>query len=187
MKNTRRLTESALLVAMATVLSFIKFESFWVKGGSITLASMLPLVLISYRHGLKWGAFSAFVYSIIQALLGASNFGYSSSFAIWIGILILDYLLPFTVIGLSSMFKNISKDKLVAILIGMFITYFMRFASHTISGWIVWGSIYNNVGWEAFTFSFLYNGSYMLPEYIISAVVTLVSFGSMRKFWEETL
>ena len=74
MDKTKRLAESAILIAIGTVLSFIKFESFWVKGGSITLASTLPLVLISYRYGVKWGAFSAFVYSLIQALLGAQNF-----------------------------------------------------------------------------------------------------------------
>lgn len=185
MNKTRRLTESAILIAIATVLSLIKIESFWAKGGSITLASTFPLIIISYRHGFKWGAFSAFAYSIIQALLGASNFGYAATFAVWMGILLFDYLIPFTCIGFASLFRNINKNTLVSFIISIFITYFFRFICHTFSGWIVWGSIYNNVGWEAFTFSFLYNGSYMLPEFIISAIIAAVSFKSINKYWEK--
>lgn len=187
MDKTKRLAESAILIAIGTVLSFIKFESFWVKGGSITLASTLPLVLMSYRYGVKWGAFSAFVYSLIQALLGAQNFGYAPTFIVWVGILLFDYILPFTGIGMSSLFKNISSNKRISIIISIFITYFFRFACHTFSGWIVWGSIYQNVGWEAFTFSFGYNGAYMLPEFIISALVVAISYKSIEKYWQSCI
>jgi thiamine transporter len=54
-----RLTESALLIAVAAVLSVLKIVDM-PAGGSVTACSMLPLLLVSYRHGTKWGLFTAF-------------------------------------------------------------------------------------------------------------------------------
>ena len=66
-QRIRALTESAIMIAMATILSLFKlYELPW--GGSVTLASMLPLVIIGYRHGLKWGMLSSLVYSLLQML-----------------------------------------------------------------------------------------------------------------------
>ena len=79
--NINKLTRCALLVAIAAVLSvFPKFE-FLPYGGSITICSMLPIVLISYIYGLKWGFLSAFVFSLIQIFTGFSAAGaaYGSS------------------------------------------------------------------------------------------------------------
>ncbi len=73
--QTRKLVESSILVAIATVLSLIPLVSL-PYGGSITFASMLPLIIISYRHGLGWGTASGFVYGIIQQLLGLKDLGY---------------------------------------------------------------------------------------------------------------
>ena len=56
--KTQRLTVSAVMLALATVLAvvceFIPFLSL-PMGGGFTLASMLPIVIISYMYGLKWG------------------------------------------------------------------------------------------------------------------------------------
>ena len=64
--KTRRLTESAMLLALAVVLEFVSkmFIPEMPFGGQVTLVSMLPVVLISYRHGMKWGFFAAFTGSI---------------------------------------------------------------------------------------------------------------------------
>lgn len=48
--KTRILVECALMIAIGTVLSNIKFFTM-PNGGSITLLSMLPFVLVSFRHG----------------------------------------------------------------------------------------------------------------------------------------
>lgn len=48
-----RFCESAIMIALATVLSMIKFANL-PFGGSVTLCSMLPLVLIAYRYKWKW-------------------------------------------------------------------------------------------------------------------------------------
>ena len=71
--STKRLTESALLLAIAVVLELVsKLLGLELPfGGTITLASMFPVVLISYRYGVKWGLLSGFTYSLLQMIMGA--------------------------------------------------------------------------------------------------------------------
>ena len=69
----RRLVESAMMLAIATVLSMFPFQGPWALGGGITVCSMLPLVVLSWRYGCKWGVFAAFVYSLLQMVLGIQN------------------------------------------------------------------------------------------------------------------
>ena len=47
-----RLTESAIMLAFATVLSLIKIVDM-PFGGSVTACSMLPILIIAYRYGTK--------------------------------------------------------------------------------------------------------------------------------------
>lgn len=67
--KTRILVECALMIAIGTVLSNIKIFTM-PNGGSVTLLSMLPFVLVSFRHGVKWGLFTGFVNGCLQMLLG---------------------------------------------------------------------------------------------------------------------
>ena len=67
--KTRILVECALMIAIGTVLSNIKFFTM-PNGGSITLLSMLPFVLVSFRHGAKWGLFTGFVNACLQMIMG---------------------------------------------------------------------------------------------------------------------
>ena len=60
--KTRILVECALMIAIGTVLSNIKIFTM-PNGGSVTLLSMLPFVLVSFRHGVKWGLFTGLVYN----------------------------------------------------------------------------------------------------------------------------
>ena len=63
--KTRTLVECALMIALGTVLANIKIYSL-PNGGSITLFSMLPFIMISFRHGVKWGLFTGFVNSLLR-------------------------------------------------------------------------------------------------------------------------
>lgn len=63
--KTRTLVECALMIALGTVLANIKIYEL-PNGGSVTLFSMLPFILISFRHGVKWGLFTGFVNSLLQ-------------------------------------------------------------------------------------------------------------------------
>ena len=185
-KSTRRLVESAVMIAIGTVLSMFPFSAPWAFGGGVTICSMLPLVIIAHRYGTKWGLFTAFVYSVLQRILGVSNVQFAAGygFVLAVGVLLLDYILAFTVIGLSACFNGVIKNHLVSIVVGIVFTFALRFVCHFLSGWIIWGVITpNEMGLVAPLYSLIYNGGYMLPETIITALVAVLTYKPLKRYW----
>ena len=185
-KSTRRLVESAVMIAIGTVLSMFPFSAPWAFGGGATICSMLPLVIIAHRYGTKWGLFTAFVYSVLQLILGVSNVQFAAGygFVLAVGVLLLDYILAFTVIGLSACFNGVIKNHLVSIVVGIVFTFALRFVCHFLSGWIIWGVITpNEMGLVAPLYSLIYNGGYMLPETIITALVAVLTYKPLKRYW----
>ena len=170
-QTTRRLVESALMIAVGTVLSVLKVDSLWAFGGGLTIGSMVPLVLISHRWGIKWGTFTAFVYSLLQMILGIDNIQYATGVGMAIAIILLDYIIAYTVVGLSSMFGS----GRAAIIGGVAVTLGIRFLCHFLTGWMIWDALWpNEFGMTSVVYSLCYNGSYMLPEIVITAVLSCV-------------
>ena len=170
-QNTRRLVESALMIAIGTVLSELKIGSLWAFGGGLTIGSMVPLVLISHRWGIKWGTFTAFVYSLLQLILGVDKVQYATSVGMAIAIILLDYVIAYTVIGLSAMFGS-SRPANIG---GVVVTLGLRFLCHFLTGWMIWDALWpNEFGMAPAVYSVCYNGSYMLPEIVITAVLACV-------------
>ena len=165
--QTRKLVESSILVAIATVLSIIPIVSL-PYGGSITVASMLPLIIISYRHGLGWGTASGFVYGIIQQLLGLKVLGYVTTWQSVVAVIVLDYLAAFACAGLGGIFRKAVKEQSLSMTLGALCVCIARFLCHVVSGATVWAglSIPNEA---ALIYSVAYNSTYMLPETIITA------------------
>lgn len=175
----RALTESAVMIALATVLSFIKIIDM-PYAGSVTIASMLPVALISYRHGAKWGLISATVYGIVQQLLSLSTLSWVTTWQSIVAVILLDYIIAFTVIGIAGMFKKAIKNQALALTFGCFAVSLLRYICHVISGATVWAGL-SIPDSAALSFSFAYNATYMLPETIILLVVA-VYIGSMVDF-----
>ena len=172
-QTTRRLVESALMIAVGTVLSLsiLKVDSLWAFGGGLTIGSMVPLVLISHRWGIKWGTFTAFVYSLLQLILGVDNIQYATSVGMASAIILLDYVIAYTVIGLAAMFGS-SRPGIIG---GVVVTLGIRFLCHFLSGWMIWDALFpNELGMTSAVYSLWYNGSYMLPEILITAVLACI-------------
>ena len=172
--TVRALTESALLIALASILSM--FAVFKLpNGGSVTIGSMIPIILISIKHPFSWSLTTAFAYSLIQMLLGfypppVENLLYYSA------VVLLDYVVAFGVLCLAGPFYKVLSQKLAgrsSILIASIICFVLRFACHYISGIIIWGVYAEDQ--PAWLYSLLYNGSYMLGECIISGVILFVA------------
>ncbi len=144
--KTKRLVVSAMLIAVATVLSLIKlFELPF--GGTVTVASMMPIVIISYLYGTKHGLFSAFVFSIIQLLCGMGTVSAfflpgDSQMAVGSAILIcfMDYILAYTVLGFAGIFKGKLKNEISEIMLGSILACLLRSLVHIISGAIFFGA-----------------------------------------------
>ncbi len=163
--NTQRLVECAFLIAMGVVLSLIKLIDL-PYGGSVTLASMLPILLISYRHGIVYGVISAGVYGGIQQLLGLKTLSYVSTWQSVLAVILLDYIIAFAVIGLGGIFRRKLNDQALELCIGAILVCLLRYLCHFISGVTVWtGFALPTLG--ATVYSLAYNATYMVPEAII--------------------
>ena len=164
--KTRVLVECALMVAIGTVLANIKIYEL-PNGGSITLFSMVPFILVSFRHGVKWGLFTGFVNSLLQMLLGFYAPPAPGLLPL-VGMILLDYVLAFSFLGLACVFAKPFKNKLVGVAVGSAAVCVLRFLCSFLSGVLVWGNL--NEGLSAWTYSLGYNASYMLPETLITVV-----------------
>lgn len=180
--KTRYLAEGAMLIAMATILSYIKLFEL-PQGGSITL-EMLPIVIMGLRNGTKWGCFTGFVHGVLQMIIGFSNVMYCATLLSQIGCILLDYVLAFTVLGLAPVFVKLAKNRLAGVTIGAIIVGLLRFVCSFLSGWLLWGS-YAPEGTGAVVYSLTYNGSYMIPNIIIMAVIIGILYRVAPKFFRE--
>ena len=202
--KTRRLTESAMLLAIAIVLELVSKSIIpeMPFGGQLTIVCMLPVVLISYRHGMKWGFVAAFTYSLLQMALGAGTvtaafqpgyFGDSAMIGYALIMCLLDYVLAYTLLGLGGLFRNKIKNPGVSLCCGSLVALGARYAAHTLSGYILfsgwaewfftqegfpaWGaSLVENLGPKmlGFVYSLVYNGMYMVPEMILTAIAAVL-------------
>ncbi len=167
--KTKIMVEGAIMIALATVLSYIKvFEA--PMGGSVTAFSQVPIVIYGYRHGFKWGAFVGVVHGILQMLLqGLGNFAYVKGVMAYFILIFLDYVIAFAVLGIGgSLFRNL-KQPTIGIAFGAFVASLLRFACHFTSGVTIWGEYAD--GWKSvWIYSLGYNGFYMLFECIITIV-----------------
>lgn len=188
--KTKMLVEGAAMIALATVLSFIRvFKLPW--GGSVTLLSMLPIFMYSIRWGMKDGFLVAFVYSLIQFLQGVMDglFGWGLTPAMLIACILIDYLGAFTILGIAGIFKN---KKTAGNIAGIVLACVLRFVFHFLSGVIIWHSF--GELWDGFAtdsevlYSLLYNGAYMLPEMIITVIgaVALFTIPQTKKLFLDT-
>lgn len=183
-KSVRRMAECAVLVAVGTALSLFEFKGVWALGGGITFCSMLPLVMIAYRHGTRWGVGCALLYSLIQLLLGLNNVQYAPDFLTALGIVALDYVLAYTVVGLSACWKGREKKPLASLVAGIVFTFSLRFLCHFLSGLLIWEALWPNaVGWAPAVWSLAYNGSFMLPEMLITCLTVVFSYRPLKPYW----
>ena len=198
--KTQRLTESAMLLAVAIVLELVSkmFIPEMPFGGQVTLASMLPMVLISYRHGVKWGLVAGVAYAFIQMALGARTVaaafqpGYFGDGRMLLNAFLmcaLDYLLAFTLLGLGGIFRNRIKRPGIALACGSVVALGARYLAHVLSGYILFAGwaewFFTQEGFPSFgltlvenlspgvlglVYSLCYNAMYMVPEMIITAM-----------------
>ncbi len=178
--NISALTEGAMMLALAFVLELFfvwlngitGISALLPVGGTITV-SMLPIAYYSYRRGALWGIGAGVVYSALQMLLG----WYTPPAGTWWAVVLcvlLDYLLAFTVIGSADFFARLfGKHRLIGYGTAAVIVSLIRFASSFLSGVVLWET-YAPEGWNIWYYSFVYNGSYMIPNAILMGIFTVI-------------
>ena len=202
--KTKRLTESAMLMALAVVLEIagrtvIPPMPF---GGQLTLVSMLPIVLISYRHGVRWGLTAGLGYGLIQMALGADTvtaafqpgyFGDGTLIGKALIMCLFDYILAYMALGQGGCFRDRVRRGGLSLMLGSLAALGSRYLAHIVSGYVLFAGwaewFFTQDGFPAWgaalveglsadmlglVYSVVYNGMYMIPEMVLTAAAALL-------------
>jgi thiamine transporter len=162
-KSVRALTEGAILIALAEILSFLPLYKLpW--GGSIDLA-MLPVILFCTRWGFGPGMVMAFAHGLLQTLFeGGIAIGWQS--------ILGDYLIAYAVLGLAGLFRG-------KFCMATLASCGARFLVHYVVGATVWAeympeTFFGMTMTTPWFYSALYNGAYMVPNTVMILVIFLL-------------
>ena len=171
-------------------------------GGQVTLVSMLPVVLIAYRHGVRWGMACGFGYALMEMALGGGTlsaafqpgyFGDGAMLGRAALMVMLDYVLAFSALGLGGCTRGFFRKPGLGLMMGSLVALTTRYCAHVCSGYILFGGwaawFFTQEGFPAWgaalvealspdalalVYSLVYNGMYMIPEIILTALVALL-------------
>ena len=160
-KKLQIMVESAIMIALAVVLSFVKVWSM-PQGGTISL-TMLPLFLLSFRRGAIAGIISGIIYGAISIIIDGVIYHPMS--------ILLDYTLAYGVIGVAGFFKK----NYLGIIIGTAVGTALRFICSLLSGAVLFAE-YAPAGQNPWIYSLIYNATYMVPELVICIVALVLLF-----------
>ena len=133
-KTVLRLTESGILLAIGILIdTFLKFDATWAYGGSITLCSMLPLVIIAYKYGVGWGSLAGVAHGVITMMISGGRAGglaamieENGGIKLFLLIMLFDYILAFAAIGLAGLAPRFCKTAPGGVVAGSLIGLFGR-------------------------------------------------------------
>ena len=180
--NLYALCEAAIMVALATVFSLLRFPPFridlWAQGGSIDFV-MVPIIILGWRRGARWAIPAGLALGLIECLIaGGIGWGLPS--------VLLDYVLAYGAVGVAGFFRN-EKWGLAA---GAAVASLARFCIHFVSGVTIYKiAVGESVGIFGMTFgdnmsylySLVYNGSYMLGNMIIALLIVFILRAPLKK------
>ena len=172
LKKTQVLAESAMMVALSLAIFIVSDFIPWpyAYGGGFSLFGQVPIILVSYRHGIKNGLAAATALAIFEMIMGYRNFTHVTGIAAYLTVALADYLIAFGCLGLGGIFRNkLGGKQATELVLGGTAVCIIRFFCHFISGITVWTG-YCPDGMAVAWYSFLYNGSYMLIELVLTVV-----------------
>lgn len=182
--KTLFLVEIAVFTALAYLLDLVSgfvFSRIWPQGGSVSIA-MVPVFLMAFRWGIKGGILTGFLLGLLQFILGFSSIYHPVQGFI-------DYFVAFSLLGFAGIFagqvksgllKNERMKWIAGLALGAFIGSSLRFVCHFVSGIVFFGS-YAPEGQPVALYSLIYNGTYMLPSLILSAIILILVVSAAPK------
>lgn len=169
--DSKSISYAAICVALSFALSYLKLWEM-PQGGSVTFASLLPLMIYSYMFGTKKGVFAGLVYGVLQAV--------QDPWIIHPAQFLLDYPVAFAAIGVSGMFANMQKlEKLpqVQFALGAIVASVLRFVSHVLSGVFAFSAHAADAGMNVWLYSTAYN-SFVFVDVALVIVAGVLAFSS---------
>ena len=170
MTKTRRITEIGVCVAMAVVGSLLKVWEM-PQGGSVAL-TMVPILMIAIKRGAVAGCTAGAIYGVLSLLISGVIYHPMS--------ILLDYVLAFGLLGLAGLFKK----NVWGVVLGCFVGVCGRFLSSLVSGAVLFAE-YAPAGQNPWIYSLIYQATYLVPEFIISAVIIVLLFTKAHRLFEN--
>ncbi len=173
--ETKVLAEIAVFAAFSAVLYTIRPFSL-PYGGSITLGSMVPVMWLSLRRNPRVGFTAGAIFGLLALLIDVTLLPYSPiTNPVQV---ILEYPIAFGILGLAGVFHRPSVSTAI---IGVGISVLAKFFLHFLAGIVFWAYTVPQ-GWNPVAWAAVYNGSFLLAEFIISAILTflLVKKGTLE-------
>ena len=152
---TQIFAEAIVFIALSAALNSIKLYQL-PYGGSVTLGGMVPVLWLSLRRGPVVGTYAGIVLGLVVMMI--------EPFLYYPAQVLLDYPIAFGALGLAGIFR---KRPVIGVGVGML----GRFISHFVSGVFFFSMYAKDWGMDPVTYSIAYNGSYLLPEFVVSAVI----------------
>ena len=174
--TTKMLSLGAICMALSCVLSLVRLWKM-PQGGSVTAASMLPMMLFAYVYGVGPGLTLGAVYGVLQFIL--KPYFYSlpqfllDPWMLSVPQVLLDYPVAFAMVGLAGVMRKHTNVKL-GLSVGVVLASLGRFIAAVASGVIFFAEYAEGTGLSPMTYSIVYNGSYMAPECVICVLVALL-------------
>lgn len=163
------LVKTSILLAVTFVLNQVTLFRM-PHGGSITAFSMFSLFLVSYLFGPRQGILAGLAYGLIDLVI--------NPYVIHPVQLFMDYPLGFGAIGIGGLLRNTNFGMIKGYCLGVLGRYLVV----VISGIIFWG-MYAAEGFDAVSWSFFYNMTYILPEAV--ATVAILSLPKVKNVFDR--
>jgi thiamine transporter len=168
-RNKRRwtvhmLVAGAVCLALSFVLSYIRLYRM-PQGGSITPASMLPIMIFAYTFGVAPGMLVGFAYSLLQMVQDA--------FFVHPVQLLADYVIPFAGLALAGVFRDSAAlPRATRLAVGMLLATVTRVLCHTISGAVFFAEYAGDM--NPWVYSIVYNSTSAGLDGLICIVIALI-------------
>ena len=172
--ETKALTEGALMVALATALSYVKLLEL-PQGGSVCIG-MLPIFLYSARWGWKESFLVSFAFGLLQLIFdGAYAWGPTS--------MLLDYIIAYGVLGVACFFRSMKGG----VFVGMTVASLCRFIVHFVSGVTIYRiyeptTLFDATFTNPYIYSAVYNGSFMVIDLALCMVIMALLYKPLRRY-----
>lgn len=169
--DSRCIALAGITVALSFALSYVKLFEL-PQGGSVTFASLLPIMLFAYAYGPKKGVLVCFLYGVLQAM--------QDPYIIHPAQFLLDYPIAFSMVGFAGVFANVKgldKAPQLKFALGAIVAGLLRFVSHVLSGVFAFSSSALDAGQEVWAYSLAYN-SFVFVDLVLVIVAGVLLFSS---------
>ena len=176
--STRMIVEAGIMIALSVVLSRIKIYEA-PQGGSVTAGSMIPILLFAMRWGARPGIITGVTFGILKLMLGGWVFSPTQA--------ILEYPIAFGFLGLAGIFSNAIENtkgmNYLQVILSVFLAIGGRFICHLLAG-VIFFSEYAGTK-NPWIYSAGYQSSYLVPEFIISAIILSLIWRPLSRISKE--